>query len=800
MKNLFIICVLLIGFQFNSAAQNCTYKLSGKVSDFHNNTPIIGASVRILNSTKYVTTDEKGMFTLKNVCGKITIEFKHIACETKMVTFNISEDSFKEITLEHHLEELNEVVVTSSTKTEVTSIEKSISKATIENFSDKTLGDALATISGVSSLNTGNSIVKPMIHGLHSSRLLIVNNNVRLFDQDWSEEHAPTIDINGSGKINVITGANTLQYGSDAIGGLVLVTPQRYQRKDSLFGSTLNSLNSNGYGGIINTQLTKTYASGFYTKFQANYKRFGDFRAPDYNLTNTGIRSINTSFALGKKAFEKGYSVFYSYVNNKFGILQEAHVGNVNDLVIAINAPEPSIQNDFSYNINFPRQQISHHMAKIDGYKRLKDFGKLSLQYDLQINRRKEFDVRRGDRSNIPVVDLRLFTNSFLADLQIDKFEDLEIKTGLLLRYQENDAVAGTGTKPIIPDFDKYEAGVYGIVNYTLNDQSEVNAGIRYDFAHINATKRYNITDWNDTYNYDELFPEFETGTANFTSILTRPKFTFHNISSSFGYSNNLDEKHSLIFNYGLASRMPNPSEMFSDGLHHSTARIEVGRLTLGKEIANKFSLSFERRDANFGFSINPYYKRINGFIQLIPIGLTTTIRGAYPVWEYNQVDARIFGADIDINKRLNDRFSYTGSISFLRGDNISDNVPLINMPATNFTNRITYRNDELNQLSLSLIQRTVFQQNRFPDYTFYAFNPVTQQDVFVDLSSTPPTYSLFGIQSSMVFNAFQKGSMKVEFNIENLFNTSYREHLNRFRFFADDLGRNINVKLKINY
>ena len=211
MKNLFIICVLLIGFQFNSVAQNCTYKLSGKVTDFHNNSPIVGASVRVLNSTKYTTTDEKGMFVLKNVCGEITIEFKHIACETKLLKFNISEDTYKDITLEHHLEELNEVVVTSSTKTEVTSIEKSISKATIENFSDKTLGDALATISGVSSLNTGNSIVKPVIHGLHSSRLLIVNNNVRLFDQDWSEEHAPTIDINGSGKINVITGANTLK-------------------------------------------------------------------------------------------------------------------------------------------------------------------------------------------------------------------------------------------------------------------------------------------------------------------------------------------------------------------------------------------------------------------------------------------------------------------------------------------------------------------------------------------------------------------------------------------------------------
>ncbi|MFT5147060.1 MAG: iron complex outermembrane receptor protein, partial [Polaribacter sp.] len=40
----------------------------------------------------------------------------------------------------------------------------------------------------------------------------------------------------------------------------------------------------------------------------------------------------------------------------------------------------------------------------------------------------------------------------------------------------------------------------------------------------------------------------------------------------------------------------------------------------------------------------------------------------------------------------------------------------------------------------------------------------------------------------------------KLEFNIENMFNKSYREHLNRLRYFSNDLGRNYNLKLKINY
>ncbi|WP_036841635.1 TonB-dependent receptor [Polaribacter sp. Hel_I_88] len=798
---LFYYCVFVCCLYATASAQNCTLSFKGKVTDFHDSSIIIGASLQIENTNKYATTDFDGLFEFNNICeGKYIVIIKHVACETKRININISENTFKEITLEHHLNELNEVVVKTNTKTEITSIEQSLKKGVIDNFTDKSLGDALNTLSGVSSLNTGNSIVKPMIHGLHSSRLLLINNNVRMFDQEWGDEHAPNIDINASEKVTVVKGANTLKYGSDAIGGLILIEPKKYAVIDSLFGSTITSFNSNGLGGNINSEIVKTYKSGLYAKLQANYKQFGDFKAPDYYLTNSGLKSINTSFRIGYNGYEKGFSAYYSFVDNEFAILQSSHIGNVNDLVNSINNREPRVIEDFSYDINFPKQEITHHLAKIEAYKRIKGLGKLSIQYDLQINRRKEFDLRRGDRRDTPVVDLRLFTNSLQTDLEIDYSDALKLNTGILARYQQNDAVAGTGTNPLIPDFDKYEAGAFATANYKLNVDTELSAGVRYDFSRIEARKQYNVTDWQETYNYDELFPEFETGEIRGTTIFTRPEFSFHNFSASLGFSKSLDNDISLFINYGLASRMPNPSELFSDGLHHSAARIETGLLTINKEIANNFIVSLERNNDNFGFVISPYYKHINGFIQLIPVGITTTIRGAFPVWEYNQVDARIFGIDIDVNKKISKKFNFKGNVSLLKGDNISDDIALINMPSTNFTNAISYKNEELNQLTISLQNRTVLQQNHFPDYNFNTFNAIQQQDVFVDISSTPPAYSLFNIQTSAVFKAFNKGSLKLEFNVDNLFNVSYRENLNRLRYFADELGRNFNLKIKINY
>ena len=121
-------------------------------------------------------------------------------------------------------------------------------------------------------------------------------------------------------------------------------------------------------------------------------------------------------------------------------------------------------------------------------------------------------------------------------------------------------------------------------------------------------------------------------------------------------------------------------------------------------------------------------------------------------------------------------------------------------MPAANFSNTIRYVNKELNQLSIGITQRTVLQQQRFPDYNFFTFDATLQDDVFVDISSTPPTYTLFNFNSSANFKVFNENNLRVEFNIENLFNVSYREHLNRLRYFADELGRNFNIKLKFNY
>ena len=120
--------------------------------------------------------------------------------------------------------ELEEIIVStnSNRKESITSIEDVIDRQKIFDFKSKNFGEVLEQLSGVSSYKMGNSIVKPVINGLHSNRVEIINNGVRMEDQQWGVEHAPNIDINSLDKITLIKGAGDLQYTGRDLGEIIL--------------------------------------------------------------------------------------------------------------------------------------------------------------------------------------------------------------------------------------------------------------------------------------------------------------------------------------------------------------------------------------------------------------------------------------------------------------------------------------------------------------------------------------------------------------------------------------------------
>ncbi|OIQ23933.1 TonB-dependent receptor [Lacinutrix sp. MedPE-SW] len=798
----FLTLILFFIGCFAGISQNCNNTFSGKIIDSHDNTALVDAKVEIIETNQTVLANADGTFSITNLCdSKYTIQISHPFCITQTHYIDISKDLNKVFWLEHHLEELNEIIIKGNhynNKTNTT-LESKISKDELERYSSFSLGDALNGVSGVSSLNTGNAIVKPLINGLHSSRVVMMNNGVRMEDQDWGAEHAPNVDINAVDNITVIKGASALQYSGNAIGGIIITETAKAPVKDTLYGKTIITGASNGRGGTITSQLTKSFQSGWFAKAQGTLKRFGDFEAPNYNLSNTGVFERNFSLSGGLNKFNYGIEAYYSLYKSEIGILRASHLGGAQDQVRAINNPQPLFVSDFSYDIDAPKQDVEHHLATLKGFKKLENLGRLSFQYDYQQNKRLEFDIRRGDDKDKPSLDLNLQTHTLLFDLDSKLSNKSNLKTGVMAKYQNNFADPNTGVRRLIPDYDKYDLGAYAVYNSEINNKVLLELGARFDYTHVDALKFYRTSFW-ESRNYDTIFQDIVIEGDFGDQVLANPKLNFYNPSATAGFTYKFNNTYKLLFNYSLASRAPNPSELFSEGLHHSASRIEYGDLQFKSETANKISLTLQRESNVFNFSINPYINFINDFIVIEPTGVSQTIRGNFQVWEYRQTNAQLIGLDIDAAYNFANNFQYNHQFSLVKGYDKTRDEALINIPPVNIKNEVIYKNSKLNNLRLKLQSDYVFEQNEYPNNNFEVFVPETGTMETVDVSTPPDAYHLLNFSSSIDFKINKGTAITVGFDVSNIFNKSYRNYLNRLRYYADDLGRNFLINLKINY
>ncbi len=788
--------LLLPLFMVVSWSTQAQYTLIGTVQT-PKNTPLSGAHIH--SNALHAISAPDGYYELHNIPkGSQRVVISYIGYKTLDTVIDFRDNKVLDATLKPHAEQLQEVVLTENNVVSQNTVQEDRLKTeTIEKYSSASLGDALKELPGVYALKTGTNIVKPVINGLHSSRVPVISNNVRLEDQQWGIEHAPNLDINSAGRISVIKGANALQYGGDAVGGLILVKPMEVL-KDTLFGKSIVSLNSNGRGENLATSLHKGNEKGWAWNAGGSFKHMGDREAPDYVISNTGNREANFSGEAKYIGNDYNISGFYSFYSADIGIAKATHIGNTADLVNAINNQQPNVIEPFTYNINNPKQEIQHHLAKLDFNKKLSNDASLNLQYAFQLNRRKEFDLRRGDYKDVPALDLTLITHSAQANWK-KYLGDVTLKSGVSFSLQENNASPDTGVSPLIPNYTKTDAGAYGIVSYRFSDKLSSEAGLRYDFSNMSASKYYQKSRWTNL-GYDGVYDNFIKGEQG-SQWLTQPEFTFHNISASLGIRYGITNNTELVGNAGLAMRNPNPSELFSDGLHHSNGTIELGDLSLDKETAVKVSATLLHNGKNFSLEATPFINSIANFIYLQPTGTEVTIRGAFPVYNYRQANALLTGFDFSTKWQPVNGLEHNLTFSYVHGTNTDANKPLIDMPPLNINNAVRYKWANWHNLFVELRSEAVFTQNRYPNYNFYTDVPQGNELVstLVDVSTPPKGYHLLHFSSGMHFN-FGKTSTNINLSVYNIFNTSYRDYLNRQRLYADNAGRNIQLQIKFNY
>ncbi|HRG78271.1 MAG TPA: TonB-dependent receptor, partial [Cyclobacteriaceae bacterium] len=775
-KSLFFLSFFTLALGVASGQGNCTLNLNGQVLDeFGKGLP--GATIFIKEMEIGRVSDVNGKFLFENLCaGKYTLEIKFLGYESYENKFKLDKSEELFIPLTPAEEVLNEIIISDH----AVNVGKAnnFSTLTSQEFEErkgKSLGETLQGITGVNSIQTGPAIFKPVIHGVHSQRILILNNGIRQEGQQWGAEHAPEIDPFIATNLVVIKDAGALKYGTDALGGVIIVTPSELPTNQKLGGQFHLIGNSNGRGGIVSGLLEGGVKNlnGWGWRLQGTGKKFGDSHAADYNLSNTGYEELNFSTALGYHKERKGIEVFYSHFNTTIGILRGSATSSTEDLANAIEREPPQYTEDFTYSIESPRQEVKHDLIKLNGHVRS---GKnlFNLQYGLQINNRKEFDVRRGALEEIPALGYILYTQTLDADWQITKSDKHSRNLGVNGMWQDNNKIDGTQTLPFIPNFTNYSAGLFWIEKISVN-KWDWDLGARYDF------KLYNVA------GYD------------YRNQLYKSQLSFHNISGTIGSTYKINQNSSITSNIGSTWRPPNVAELYSLGTHQSAAAIEYGLLldestnqvldidavNFKTEQALKWVNTYRLQKGKWIGELSGYINYIFNYTYLKPRGVTESTRGVFPYFRYTQTDASFLGTDLSLHYSLNRSFSINTKISLLKATDETNNDYLIFIPSNRYELAVRYeKNQPGNWLNLYAEARVkyVAEQYRAPRVVpIQDIIDAKEQgiDLFIDdnrnfdFVAAPSGYFL-GSFSTGITKPVKNSRVAFRFSVENLFNASY--------------------------
>jgi iron complex outermembrane receptor protein len=121
-------------------------------------------------------------------------------------------------------------------------------------------------------------------------------------------------------------------------------------------------------------------------------------------------------------------------------------------------------------------------------------------------------------------------------------------------------------------------------------------------------------------------------------------------------------------------------------------------------------------------------------------------------------------------------------------------------MPANRSETNLTFKINDFWFDEVMLNHRFVFKQNRTPTSSIFD-NP--EESSFLNLingdyMAAPDAYNLFDIMVTKDLNLKKTDSFKVTLECKNILNSVYRDYLNRFRYFSDEIGRNISVRANV--
>ncbi|HLL41771.1 MAG TPA: TonB-dependent receptor plug domain-containing protein, partial [Segetibacter sp.] len=184
---------------------------------------------------------------------------------------------------------LDEVIITAERKAEKMLVipysTETVSKTNIEDYQSRTTPEALTGVNGVFVQKTNHGGGSPFLRGLTGNQTLILVDGIRLNNSTFRygpNQYLNTIDAFSINKIEVVKGTGSVQYGSDAIGGVLQVFTREphFSDKSKWGGKAVGKYTTGGMEKTARAEANYSSEKAAAT-IGATYRNFGDLVGGD---------------------------------------------------------------------------------------------------------------------------------------------------------------------------------------------------------------------------------------------------------------------------------------------------------------------------------------------------------------------------------------------------------------------------------------------------------------------------------------------------------------------------------------
>lgn len=650
---------------------------------------------------------------------------RYFICALILISYNGSAQKIDSayLTLDSVVVESRNIKINESSNPFIVS---SISAKQIQQNGSRTTPEALIGTSGVFLQKTNHGGGSAFIRGLTGNQTLLVIDGIRINNATFRygpNQYLNTIDLFTLNKIDILKGIGAIEYGSDAMGGVIqMETKQNSQEHTGKL-----------YVGNTSKFITNQMESTNRTEIQ--------FAQNKWNFIG-GISFKNYSDLWG--GANVGKQTPTGYTENNYDLKAKIKINDRQELTIASQNTAQSNVPIYhkivleNYKINQVDKQIhnlNYLKYKFEGNTKWfsefifnastqRSIEKRSLQKNNAVLLRNENDTIHSTGVTAEIISKP--TNFWTINTGFDYYND---RVNSIANELNTSTSALMSKRGLYPNKSIYNNSSMFTIHYISAGKFKIISGIRYNFLNIKIS---------------------DTDLGN---VVLKPSA----LVTNFGLNYQFNHKNALFGSFTNGYRAPNIDDLGTLGI--VDFRYEIPSYDLKPEKSLNLEIGYKYNSWKSSFAISAFNMKLKDIIARVLVD--GKVINGYNVYNKKNIESSyIKGAELSYTQVLHSGFVFQANATYTYGQNLTKNEPMRRIPPFFGQTSLSWKHKNI---SLACRHQFAGQQTRLSKGDI--------DDNRIGIAGTP-SWNTLNVDGSL-----QLKHLDVNLNFINILNEKYKTH-----------------------